>query len=101
VRRSRQTAAWRRERCDGEERRQNTGARARPDGEEASGRPGRCSTGNCACRCVDASQAGYAVGLFRGVRADAMAKGDLLVGVPGEPERAALYGGLQRALGVK
>lgn len=40
-------------------------------------------------RCVAAAEAGYAVGLFKVLQADTMAKNDLLVGLPTAPAAAA------------
>jgi hypothetical protein len=40
-------------------------------------------------RCAAAAEAGYAVGLFKVLGADSMAKNDLLVGLPSAPAAAA------------
>jgi hypothetical protein len=40
-------------------------------------------------RCAAAAEAGYAVGLFKVLGADSMAKNDLLVGLPYAPAAAA------------
>jgi hypothetical protein len=40
-------------------------------------------------RCVAAAEAGYAVGLFKVLQANTMAKNDLLVGLPTAPAAAA------------